>query len=73
MFPEWKGSLMLGGLRGQALVRLKIDGKNLIKADEWPMNVRVREVEQGPKGALWILEDGEGKDGELRKLTPKKS
>jgi len=71
MFPEWQGSLMLGGLRGQALVRLKIDGENLIKADEWPMDVRVREVEQGPDGALWILEDGTGDEGELRKLVRK--
>lgn len=68
MFPEWKGSLMLGGLAGQALVRLKIDGENLTKADQWPMEARIREVEQGPSGALWILEDGKG--GKLRKLTP---
>ncbi len=68
MFPEWQGSLMLGGLAGQALVRLKIDGKNLTKADEWPMEARIREVEQGPDGALWLLEDGKG--GKLRKLTP---
>lgn len=69
MFPEWKDSLMLGGLAGQALVRLKIDGENLTKADEWPMDARIREVEQGPDGAIWILEDGE--EGELRKITRK--
>ncbi len=68
MFPQWQGSLMLGGLAGQALVRLEIDGENLTKADEWPMEARIREVEQGPDGALWILEDGKG--GKLRKLTP---
>ncbi len=68
MFPEWKGSLILGGLAGQALVRLEIDGEKLTKADEWPMDARIREVEQGPDGALWVLEDGEG--AKLRKLTP---
>lgn len=68
MFPEWKGSLMLGGLAGQSLIRLKIDGEKLTKANEWPMEARIREVEQGPDGALWILEDGKG--GKLRKLTP---
>lgn len=69
MFPSWKGSLFLGGLAGQNLVRMKIDGENLTKADVWPMDVRVREVEQGPDGALWILEDGES--GKLRKLSRK--
>lgn len=68
MFPEWKGSLMLGGLAGQSLIRLKINGEELSKADEWPMDARIREVEQGPDGALWILQDGEG--GKLLKLTP---
>lgn len=68
LFPSWKGSLMLGGLAGQSLIRLKIDGENLIKADEWPMDARIREVEQGPSGAVWILQDGEG--GKLLKLTP---
>jgi aldose sugar dehydrogenase len=31
------------------------------------MNARIREVEQGPDGAIWLLEDG----GRLLKLTPK--
>jgi aldose sugar dehydrogenase len=33
------------------------------------MKTRIREVEQGPDGAIWLLEDGE--DGRLMKLTPK--
>lgn len=68
MFPAWKGSLMLGGLAGQSLIRLKINGEELTKADEWPMEARIREVEQGPDGALWILQDGAG--AKLLKLTP---
>ena len=43
------------------------------KADQWDMGARIREVEQGPDGALWVLEDGaDGSQGRLLKLTPKK-
>ena len=71
MFPQWKGSLFLGGLSGQSLVRVKLDGENASKADQWDLGARIREVEQGPDGALWLLEDG-GQDsqGRLLKLTP---
>jgi aldose sugar dehydrogenase len=71
MFPEWKGSMFIGGLGGESLVRVKIDGETATKADHWPMGTRIREVEQGPDGAVWLLEDGE--KGRLLKLTPKTS
>ena len=71
-FPDWKGSLFIGGLGGQALVRLKVNGTELEKADHWDMGARIREVEQGPGGAIWLLEDGGGgSEGRLLKLTPK--
>lgn len=71
LFPAWKGSLFIGGLSSQSLVRVKIDGSNASKADQWDMGARIREVEQGPDGALWLLEDGEdGSQGRLLKLTP---
>jgi glucose/arabinose dehydrogenase len=71
MFPQWQGSLFLGGLSGQALIRIKLDGEKASKADQWDMGARIREVEQGPDGALWLLEDGdEGSQGRLLKLTP---
>ena len=69
MFPDWKGSMFIGGLGGESLVRVKIDGENATKADHWPMGTRIREVEQGPDGAVWLLEDGD--KGRLLKLTPK--
>jgi aldose sugar dehydrogenase len=41
--------------------------------DQWEMGARIREVEQGPDGAIWLLEDGaRGSQGRLLKLTPKK-
>jgi len=73
-FSDWKGSLFLGGLGGQALVRVKVNGEELSKADRWDMGARIREVEQGPDGAIWLLEDGgRGSEGRLLKLTPKES
>ena len=69
LFPDWKGSMFIGGLGGESLVRVKIDGETATKADHWKMGTRIREVEQGPDGAVWLLEDGE--KGRLLKLTPK--
>ncbi len=70
LFPQWKGSLFIGGLSSQSLVRVKLNGENASKADQWDMGERIREVEQGPDGALWLLEDGGKSQGRLLKLTP---
>ena len=73
LFNDWKGSAFIGGLGAKALVRVKLDGENASKADQWDMGARIREVEQGPDGAIWILEDERtGSQGRLLKLTPKK-
>ncbi len=69
LFPEWKGSMFIGGLSSEALIRVKINGQSATKANQWGMGTRIREVEQGPDGAVWLLEDGDG--GRLLKLTPK--
>jgi aldose sugar dehydrogenase len=69
MFPQWKGSLFLGGLGSEALIRVQVNGENANKADQWSMGTRIREVEQDPDGAIWLLEDGP--KGRLLKLTPK--
>jgi aldose sugar dehydrogenase len=72
MFKDWKGSAFIGGLGAKALVRVKLDGETFTKADQWDMGARIREVEQGPDGAIWILEDQRrDSQGRLLKLTPK--
>lgn len=68
LFPGWQGDALLGALSGQALVRVDIDGATAAKADQWDMGQRIREVEQGPDGALWLLEDAGA--GRVLKLTP---
>ena len=71
LFPEWRGDILMGALSGQALIRVDLDGDAARKADQWDMGQRIREVEQGPDGAVWLLEDeDEGTGGRLLKLTP---
>jgi glucose/arabinose dehydrogenase len=72
VFPEWKGSAFIGGLSSQSLVRVTIDGDSAREAERFDMGHRIREVEQGPEGGLWLLEDGggDGGQGRLLKLVP---
>lgn len=68
LFAGWSGSALLGGLSGQNLVRVELDGERVEVVDEWDLGERVREVEQGPDGAIWLLEDGP--EGRLLELRP---
>jgi len=47
---------------------VRIRGDKASKADKWDMGVRIRAVEQGPKGEVYLLEDGES--GRLLRLDP---
>jgi glucose/arabinose dehydrogenase len=70
-FPQWKGDAFIGGLSSKALVRVDLDGTNARKGDQWDMGARIREVEQGRDGAIWVLEDGgRGSEGRLLRLSP---
>ena len=71
LFPGWKGDAILPGLSGQALIRVDIDGDRAAKAGQWDMGVRLRAADQGPDGAIYLLEDGQSPGrGRLLKLTP---
>ena len=70
MFPQWKGSALMGGMQTQTLNRITFDGKGGAKAAErWDVGHRIRDVEVGPDGALWMLEDRN--PGGLFRVTPK--
>jgi len=72
LFPQWQGSGFIGGLSSKALVRVAFDGDTAHEAERFDMGQRIREVEQGPDGAIWLLEDQkDGQGGRLLKLTPK--
>lgn len=68
LFPQWKGDLLLGGLSSKALLRVDVNGDQATKAEQWDMGARIREVEQGPGGEVYLLEDGAS--GRLLRLTP---
>ena len=65
-FPDWKGHGFIGGLASRALVRIEFNGSGAREAARYDMGQRIREVEQGPAGDLWLLEDAPG--GRLLKL-----
>ena len=66
-FPEWQDSILVSGLASRALIRVEIDGEDASEAERIVFGNRLREVEQGPDGAVWVLEDRDG--GRLLKLT----
>jgi aldose sugar dehydrogenase len=72
LWPEWNGDLFIGGMNTPGLVRVDVQGTNARKGDFWDMGgQRIREVEEGPDGAIYVLEDGNpGSQGRLLKLTP---
>ena len=71
-FPKWKGDAFIGGLSSKAIVRVSFDGDNAREVERLDMGFRVREVEQGPAGRVWVLEDGRRGSGKLFKLIRRK-
>ena len=57
MFPEWQGNLFLGALAGQALWRLTLNGNTVASREALFPGARVRQIRQGPDGALYMLTD----------------
>jgi len=72
LFPAWRGSLFVGALAGQALVRLALDGEKVGQEERLLQDLRerIRDVRQGPDGALWLLTDSG--NGRVLRLTPAK-
>ncbi len=69
-FPQWNGNGFISGMATMALVRVIFDGHGGAKAAErWDVGKRIRDVEQGPDGSLWMLEDAN--PGALIHVTPK--
>lgn len=62
-YPQWKGSLFVGALAGQALIRLQLDGARVVAEERLLQDLgeRIRDVRQSPDGQLYVLTDsGEG-------------
>ncbi|MFM2126383.1 MAG: hypothetical protein RL328_2834 [Acidobacteriota bacterium] len=69
LFPEWKGNLFVGAMAGEHLVRLVLDGDKVMAEEKLLVNLkqRIREVRQGPDGALYVFAGSS-----LLRLTPKR-
>jgi aldose sugar dehydrogenase len=68
-FPQWKGNGLISGLSSKALIRVVFDGHGGAKlAERWDVGKRIRDVEEGPDGSLWMLEDSN--PGALIHVTP---
>jgi glucose/arabinose dehydrogenase len=65
--PGWKDNLLIGGLSSQAIIRLTLDGETVSGEERIPMGARIRDVVQGPDGAVYVLTDAP--DGAILKLT----
>jgi glucose/arabinose dehydrogenase len=68
MFPQWRGDALIPALSGEALIHVRIRGDRATAADQWDMGHRIRAVDQGPDGAVYLLQDGPG--GRLLRITP---
>lgn len=69
LFPQWRGSALIGGLRSTALVRVAFDrAGNPHEVERWDMGERIRDVAVGPDGTVWLIEDSP--EGRLLRLTP---
>jgi glucose/arabinose dehydrogenase len=71
LFPGWKGDGLIGALSGKALIHVRIRGEKASKVEQWDMGARIRFVGEGPDGAVYLLEDGEG--ARMLRLTPPQS
>ena len=71
LFPEWQGSLFIGGLATEDLVRLSLEGERVVGEERLLRDVseRIRDVVQGPDGALYLLTDNAR--GRVLKIAPK--
>jgi aldose sugar dehydrogenase len=71
LFPEWQGDLFIGGLSSTALIRLRVRNDRVVGEERLLRDraARIREVAQGPEGALYLLTDSN--NGQLLKLVPR--
>ncbi|MGX7951992.1 PQQ-dependent sugar dehydrogenase [Tsuneonella sp. HG249] len=68
LWPQWKGQALIAAMSPEGVVRVGIDGEKATELARYPMEKRIREIVEGPDGAIWLLEDKAG--GRLLELRP---
>ena len=71
-FPEWRGNLFVGGMNGQQLARLTLDGRRVRSEETLLQGLgRIRDVRQGPDGFIYLaIDDRDGKPTPVVRLEP---
>lgn len=71
LFPAWRGNLFVAALAGRHVARLVLDGRRVVGEERLlvELNTRMRDVRDGPDGALYVLTDGP--DSRILKLLPR--
>jgi glucose/arabinose dehydrogenase len=67
LFSAWRGDVFVGGLVAQALVHLEIENDKVVSEERFELGGRVRDVTQGPDGAIYAITESNGK---LLRITP---
>jgi glucose/arabinose dehydrogenase len=72
LIPGWKGSLINGALKFELVSRLALDGDKAVKEERvlQGLHERIRDVRQGPDGAIYLLTDNGS--GRILRVTPAK-
>lgn len=70
-FARWTGDALIPALSGKAIIHVDLDGDRVAGQTSYPMNARIREIEEGPDGTIYALEDERnGSQGRLLRLEP---
>lgn len=71
-FPHWRGHLLAGGLAGQEVTLLELDGERVVREESLVKGLgRIRDVRQGPDGFVYLAIDDRGaKPSAIMRLEP---
>jgi len=69
-FPDWRGDLLIGSLTPGLLVRLRLENGRVTLEERYlaELRERIRDVRQGPDGAVYLLTDN--RRGRILRVTP---
>jgi aldose sugar dehydrogenase len=68
LFQDWRGDLLVGGLRSEALERLKIENGKIVELESISLGRRIRDVQVAWDGTIWLITEHE--HGEVLRLVP---
>jgi glucose/arabinose dehydrogenase len=70
LFPNWRGSLLVGALAARMLVRVTLNGEEVTGEERIAMGMRIRDVDVGPDGAVYLITDES--NGRILRLAPRR-